>query len=76
MVLTFRDFDFFISQKAVKPGILLYPLCLTFLMISQKVLITQKWFNYQLKADIKTFPTSGVALLYDNYEAHSDQKCI
>ena len=67
MVLTFRDFDFFISQKADKPGFLLYPLCLTFLMISQKVFITQKWFNYHLKADIKTFPTSGVALLYDHY---------
>ena len=42
-------------------------LCLTFFMISQKVFITQKCFNYHLKADIKTFPTSGVALLYDHY---------
>ena len=49
---------FFISQKADKPYI--------FKDIS-KVSITQKWFNYHLKADIETFPSSGVALLYDNY---------
>ena len=67
---------FFISQKADKPGFLLYPLCLTFSTISQKVLITEKWFSYHLKSDIKTFPTSSVTLLYDNYQTHSDQKCI
>ena len=58
------------------PGFLFFLLCLTFWNTSQKVLITQKWFSYHLKADTKSFPTRGITLLYDNYSALSDQKRI
>ena len=34
--------------------------CFTFLIISQKVFITLKWFSYHLKPDIKTIPKSGI----------------
>ena len=66
-MLAFRDLIFFISQKVDEPGDLLFLLCLTFLTISQKVLITQKWLSYHLKPDIKTILTSGITLLYNNY---------
>ena len=66
---------FFISQKGDKLAFII-SLCLTLLKISQKVFITQKWFSYHLKADIKMFPTSGITLLYDNHLALSDRKCI
>ena len=59
-MLAFRDLIFFISQKVDEPGDLLFLLCLTFLTISQKVLITQKWLSYHLKSDIKTIITSRV----------------
>ena len=48
--------------------------CLSFSTISQKVLVTQKWFSYHLKAGTKTFPTRGVTLLCDNYYALSNRK--
>ena len=42
---------------------------LTFSPISQKVFVTQAWFTYHIKADEKSFPTSGVTVLCDNYLA-------
>ena len=40
---------FFYFSKSWQTCVLQFSLCLTFLKISQKVLITQKWFSHHLK---------------------------
>ena len=40
------------------------------------MIVAQKWSSYHLKTDIKNIPMNGITLLYNNYYALSDQKCI
>ena len=51
IVLTFRDFDF---SKSWQTWLFIISLYLTFSKISEKVLITQKWFSYHLKCQNNT----------------------
>ena len=51
IVLTFREFDF---SKSWQTWLFIISLYLTFSKISEKVLITQKWFSYHLKCQNNT----------------------